>query len=84
MTSDFIESILQEHRIVIGVQIDYSGYLVGKGIPHWVVLDAITVIDSTHAICDIYNPYTNATEPYSWKELMTSTGAYKQGILVTR
>lgn len=71
-------------QAIVGVQIDYSGYLVGKGIPHWVALESVLVIDDTHAICTIYNPYTNAMEPYSWKELMTSTGVYKYGLWVER
>ena len=75
---------LVEYQAIVGVQIDYTGYLVGKGIPHWVVLNNVLVIDDTHAICTIYNPFTNAMEPYSFKELMTSTGAYKYGLWVER
>ncbi len=84
MNPETLSKMLDTYRAIVGVQIDNSGYLVGKGIPHWVVLDRITAIDANHAICDIYNPYTNAMEPYSWRELMTSTGAYKQGIFVSR
>ena len=75
---------LSSSQAILGVQIDHTGYLVGRGIAHWVVLENIFVIDNNHAICDIYNPFTNAMEPYSWRELMTSTGAYKQGIWVQR
>lgn len=81
-TPEFFSEKLKLQKSIVGVQIDYTGYLVGKGIPHWVVLDRITVIDKNHAIVDIFNPYTNALEPYSWKEFMTSTGAYKNGIWV--
>lgn len=81
---DFISAKLADYQAIIGVQIDYTGYLVGKGIAHWVVLDKLTVANDSHAIADIYNPYTNSIEPYSWKEIMTSTGAYKQGIWVKR
>ena len=75
---------LAEHQIIIGVQIDNIGYLVGKGIPHWVVIDKINIIDQFHAFVDVYNPYTNAIEPYSWRELMTSSGSYKQGLIIPR
>jgi hypothetical protein len=75
---------LVSYQAIVGVQIDYSGYLVGKGIPHWIVLDNVLVVDDTHAICGIYNPFTNAMEPYSFKELMTSTGAYKYGLWIER
>jgi hypothetical protein len=84
MSPYVVQAQLEQYQAIVGVQIDYSGYLVGKGIPHWIVLDNIMVIDDTHAIVDIFNPYTNAHEPYSWKELMTSTGAYKQGLWVER
>ena len=76
--------LLKEYQVILGVHIDHTGYLVGKGIPHWIVLDDILVVNDSHAICKIYNPFTNAFEPYSWRELMNSTGAYKQGIWVNR
>lgn len=81
---DFASLELSRSHAIIGVQIDNYGYLVGKGIPHWVVLDGISVIDNNHAIVTIYNPFSNAMEPYTWRELMTSTGAYKQGLWIER
>lgn len=83
-TLEYLSAQLIDQQAIIGVNIDYTGYLVGKGIPHWVVLNKLTVADKNHAIADIYNPYTNAIEPYSWKEVMTSTGVYKNGIWVHR
>lgn len=77
-------AMLDKYQLIVGVSIDYTGYLVGQGIRHWVVLDRIMVIGDKHAICDLYNPFTNAMEPYSWKELMTSTGASKQGLWIER
>lgn len=81
---EYLSAQLVDQQAILGVQIDYTGYLVGKGIPHWIVLDRLTVMDKNHAIADVYNPFTNAIEPYSWKELMTSTGAYKNGIWIRR
>jgi len=81
---DFIASKLDDYNAIIGVQIDYNGYCVGKGINHWVVLTKLSVVDNLHAIAKIYNPFTNNYECYSWKEIMTSTGAYKQGIYVPK
>ena len=78
------EAKLTTHQAIVGVNIDYKGYLVGKGIPHWEVLDGITIFDDNHAMVSLYNPYNNLMEPYSWKELMTSTGSYKQGLWVER
>jgi hypothetical protein len=68
----------------VGVNIDSTGYLVGSGIRHWEVLESIEIIDDNHAIIKLYNPYTNNEESYSWREFMTSTGAYKQGVWVPR
>jgi len=78
-------AMLDKYQLIAGVSIDSPvGYLVGQGIRHWEVLDRIMVIDESHAICDLYNPFTNAMEPYSWRELMNSTGPYKQGLWVER
>jgi len=81
---DFISAKLDSYQAIMGVQIDYSGYLVGKGIPHWIVLESLSVDSNIHAIATIYNPFTNSMERYSWREIMTSTGAYKQGLWVKR
>lgn len=80
----FVAQMLAFYQAIVGVHIDYTGYLVGKGIPHWVVLHSITIADENHAVVNLYNPFTNFIEPYSWKELMTSTGSYKQGLWVER
>lgn len=77
-------AMLDKYQLIAGVSIDYTGYLVSKGIRHWEVMERILVIDERHAICDLYNPYTNAMEPYSWRELMNAMGPYKQGLFVER
>lgn len=79
-----IYEMLKNYQAIVGVQIDYTGYLVGRGIPHWIVIESIEISDSNHAIINIYNPFDNLINPYSWRELMTSTGAYKHGIWVKR
>lgn len=77
-------SALVDYQLIVGVHIDHTGYLVGKGIPHWVVVEAVGVLDKNHAIVDVYNPYTNVLELYSWREFMTSTGSYKQGLWIQK
>ncbi len=77
-------AMLDKYQLIAGVSIDHTGYLVGQGIRHWEVLARSMVIDEHHAICDLYNPFTNAMEPYAWRELMNSMGAYKQGLFVER
>lgn len=84
LTTPTLHNQLLTHRAIIGVHIDVWGYLVGKGIPHWVVVDEIEVLDDQYALLNIYNPYTNKTRPFTWREVMISTGAYKQGLWVSR
>jgi hypothetical protein len=78
------ENMLKTHQAIVGVSINYAGYLANAGIRHWVVLDHIKVADQNHAIIRIYNPFTNRNEPYSFKELKTSMGTYTQGVWVER
>lgn len=78
------QAYLEEFQLIAYVNIDNTGYLVGKGIPHWVVVERVTPLSKNHAIVDIYNPFTNTMEPYSWREFMTSTGAAKTGVWVGR
>lgn len=74
---------LVDSKLILGVQIDHTGYLVGKGTPHWIVLEDVLPLRNVSQVA-IYNPFTNSIEPYSWRELMTSTGVYKQGLWVKR
>lgn len=81
---NWIEGMVAGCQAIVGVQIDNTGYLVGRGIPHWVVLTRFIAIDKNHAIVDVYNPYTNAIEPYGWREFIISMGIYKQGFWIKR
>lgn len=84
MQTNWLEGMVANSQAIVGVNIDNTGYLVGKGIPHWVVLTRFTKIDANHAIVDIYNPFTNAIEPYGWKEFLNSMGTYRQGFWLKR
>lgn len=79
-----VSTMLATHQLIAGVKIDWTGYLVGSGTPHWIVVEHIETADPNHAIVNIYNPFSNMIEPYSWREFMTSTGVYKNGIYVER
>lgn len=84
MNVDAYANQLKTHRAILGVNIDYNGYLVGKGIPHWIVIEHIDVVDSNYAIVTIFNPFTNSMRPFSFKELQISSGASKYGLWVPR
>lgn len=81
ITPESVKDTLTHYRLILGVHIDHTGYLVGSGIPHWICLEDVKPIRKVSQVT-IYNPYTNAIEPFSWRELMTSTGIYKQGLWV--
>ncbi|MFH2103339.1 MAG: SH3 domain-containing protein [Chloroflexota bacterium] len=58
--------------LVAGVVIDGSGRLVDESrIGHWVVVTDV-ILSGTDAWVDIYNPYNNQREFYSYKEFMAS------------
>lgn len=82
-TAEAMRAKLETDQAIVCVHIDRTGYLVGGGIPHWVVLDSLEIVNN-RPIVGLYNPYTNNEEPYSWREFMNSSGAAKTGIWVTR
>lgn len=71
-----MESMLQLHQAIVGVKIDGTfGRLQSSGIGHWVVLNAVYPFGINRATVQIYNPFTNELEGYSWAEFTASMGA---------
>jgi hypothetical protein len=70
--------MLQTHRLIAGVNIDGgTGKLRGAGIGHWVALDKITPIGKNGGNggwVEIYNPFPNRREEYSYDEFTSSCG----------
>lgn len=79
-----IGEMLSTHQAIIGVHIDYRGFPVGNGIPHWIVMDGIEIFDDDYSLVKVYNPFNNSERPISWQELKISTGPYKNGLWVER
>jgi hypothetical protein len=76
---------LQDYHLILGVSINgVNGMLTSSGIRHWIVVEELEVISSLHAIVKIYNPFTNSHEPYKWEQILSSVGAYRQGLWVGR
>jgi hypothetical protein len=62
-------------RAVVSVYIDkYSGRLKPSGILHWVVVTAVTPERTGYGRVEIYNPFPNRIEAYSWSEFVASAG----------
>ena len=62
-------------RAVVSVHIDkYSGRLKPSGVLHWVVVTAVIPERTGYGGVEIYNPFPNRIEAYSWSEFVASAG----------
>lgn len=70
--------MLQTHQLIAGVNIDSgTGRLRGSGTGHWVVLDKVTPVGrngGNGGWVELYNPFPNRREEYSYDEFTTSCG----------
>jgi hypothetical protein len=79
-----MERMLQTHRAIVGVKIGgVTGYLRGGGIAHWVVVEQVYPNDVNRGHVEIYNPFSNTMQGYSWSEFVNSMGS-PYGIWVAR
>lgn len=79
-----IQSMLTLHQAIVGVKIDgATGNLRGSGIAHWVVLENVYPHGINRGMAEIYNPYHNQMQGYSWDELVSSMGS-PYGLWVAR
>ncbi len=74
MSPGRVQNILKDWKLIIGCKISgISGELKTTGIPHWVtVLNVIP--DGFGGWVEIYNPFPNRIEVYSWREFISSVG----------
>ena len=78
-----LRKMLTTHYLISGVTINGAGELIGKENPrikHWVVLDKITHNGNR---VEIYNPFPNKREEYSFTEFYKSCGT-NSGVWVKR
>ena len=62
-------------RAVVSVKIDkYSGRLKPSGILHWVVVTDVIPERTGYGGVEVYNPFPNRIEAYSWSEFIASAG----------
>jgi hypothetical protein len=80
------QKMLENYYLIAGVKIDrISGKLRGQGIGHWVVLDQIQPNGINGGWVEIYNPFPNKRQEYSYDEFVAScSGPYWNGLWVKR
>jgi len=84
-----IGKLLETRFLIANVRIDGgSGKLVSKedglGVGHWVVLDKITPYGVGRGRVEIYNPFPNRREEYSYADFIRSCAPTYTGLLVNR
>ena len=71
-----MERLLEMHQAIVSVKIESTfGRLKPSGIGHWVVLNTVYPHGINSGMVEIYNPFTNLMEGYSWAEFTASMGA---------
>jgi hypothetical protein len=85
-----MQKMLETHYLIAGVRIKstdrFTGRLSGGGTGHWVVVDKITPNgknDGCRGWVEIYNPFPNKRQEYTFDEFMTSF-AGQLGVWVKR
>ena len=68
--------MLENHFLIAGVNIDgLTGKLKpGNEVRHWVVVDKISPLGSNGGWVELYNPFQNRREEYSFREFENSVG----------
>jgi hypothetical protein len=84
VTPGRMAEMLSTHRAIVGVKISKStGDLRTSGILHWVVIEDVTPDGINRGWVELYNPFPNRMQRYSWTEFVASMGA-PYGIWVRR
>jgi hypothetical protein len=81
-----LKKMLEKYYLIIAVHIDMiSGRLRGEGLNHWVVLDKVSPNGINGGWVELYNPFPNRREEYSYDEFMRSVGPFSSnGLWVPR
>ncbi|HSB00719.1 MAG TPA: hypothetical protein VLE49_08720 [Anaerolineales bacterium] len=82
---DRIAKLLKTHFLIAGVNIEgLAGQLKpGDDIRHWVVVDKLSPLGKNRGWVELYNPFFNRWEEYSYKQFINSAG-YWSGLWVKR
>ncbi len=70
-----LKKMLETYYLLVAVHIDLiTGRLKGDGLIHWVVLDKVTPNGVNTGLVELYNPFPNRREEYSYDEFLRSVG----------
>ena len=70
-----LQKMLDRNYLIAGVKIDLAiGRLRGEGVSHWVVVDKVTPNGVNQGWVELYNPFPNRREEYSYDEFIHSAG----------
>jgi hypothetical protein len=81
-----IQKLLENYYLIVVVRIDrITGKIRPQGIGHWVVVDKVQSNGINSGWVELYNPFTNKRQEYSYDEFITScNGGYGVGVWVKR
>lgn len=69
-------TLLENYRAIVSVKINgATGNLQPSGILHWVVLEKVIPDGINRGWVELYNPFPNQMQRYSWNEFVASMGA---------
>ena len=75
MTPGRMANLIHDNHVIVGVKIsNRTGKLQKYGVLHWIVFNSI-VMNEMGGVVEIYNPFPNKKEIYSWDEFKTSVGS---------
>lgn len=70
-----LRDLVDEWCVIVGCKISgVMGELKPSGIPHWIVLDRVIPDGINNGMVEIYNPFPDRVQRYSWKEFLASIG----------
>lgn len=80
------QKMLENYYLIAGVKIDrITGKLKAQGVGHWVVLDKIRPNGINGGWVEIYNPFPNKRQEYSYDEfIIACNGPHWHGLWVKR
>ncbi len=84
ITPGKMDSLLSSHKVIMSVRIETRfGNLRPSGVLHWVVVEHVVPDGIGRGSVEIYNPFPNRRQRYSWQEFMDSAGV-PYGVAVER
>lgn len=78
-------NLIQNNWLIVACNIDGGlGYLRGSGVGHWVLVMDVVQDRQGFGWVDVFNPFNNCVERYSWREFLASTRNYPYGVIVEK